>query len=182
MDRPTCATCAAFSPLDDEFGECRRHSPKRLDLHSTDGSDRDWPVILESDWCLEHVAKVDDNPFPQAPICAQCGVDRAEYVGRGRYGTKCQSCAEMALGAAERVEANEANLRKLIAEHLRQHSAQQATPAPMGNLATVFVEGGFEVTEDPMRAIVSAMPPTQGPKPETPAAPAPSPEPDPQGL
>lgn len=119
-----------------------------------------------------HIVPPDDNPFPQAPICVQCGVDRAEYVGGGRYGTKCQSCAEMALGAAERVGANEANLRKLIAEHLKiQCDCPHCTIARASSPQRFY--GRVKFTETP---------PTQDPKPETPAAPAPSHEPDPQGL
>lgn len=147
MGRPTCATCAAFHPFASgkNWGQCRRYPPRPF----VEGGRAQFPSVAPGEWCFMHIVPPDDNPFPQAPICVQCGVDRAEYVGGGRYGTKCQSCAEMALGAAERVGANEANMRKLIAEHLRWPTSQQTT---------------------------------QGPKPETPAAPAPSPEPDPQGL
>lgn len=197
MDRPTCATCAAF---DEAKTRCRRRPPDPR---------HGWPDVGADSWCLEHITEEDAfpiarqwgmmdraaaerkeereikeaiafevnqrlataglppivppdfNPFPQAPICVQCGVGRAEYVGGGRYGTKCQSCYELGINSAVH-QAHLAGVAELIAKRATESVCNCAS---------------CEAYRTP-----SAQQTTQGPKPETQAAPTPSPEPDPQGL
>jgi hypothetical protein len=54
----SCATCMAYVPKNDtkgkptEVGRCRNHSP-------SPGPTRGWPVVFNSDWCLDH--KLDEN-------------------------------------------------------------------------------------------------------------------------
>lgn len=80
MARPTCATCAAFFRLDDEFGECRSRSPTQAFRETPHA----WPVVMIGDWCLEHVLQVADEPAPFTPFtgpvlqceCASCKAER----------------------------------------------------------------------------------------------------------
>lgn len=59
MERPTCKTCPYFHaiPREEEFGFCRRQSPRpQMLLEEIDDEGRIpvWPEVLMAEWCGEH--------------------------------------------------------------------------------------------------------------------------------
>jgi hypothetical protein len=53
-----CITCKAFAPVDNMKGECHLNPPifmktiEHLDLY-----EREWPILDNLDWCLQHKEK-----------------------------------------------------------------------------------------------------------------------------
>ena len=140
MDRPTCATCAAF---DEAKNWCRRRPPDPR---------HGWPDVGADSWCLEHVAKVDE--------------DHAEHL-KAYEAIYRQAQSEKHYGKPYEEGAGYDFRSKVIDAHLA---------------AGVSIDAAMRQADLAIIAEAIGRQPTQGPKPETPVAPTPSPEPDPQGL
>lgn len=158
MDRPTCATCAAF---DEAKTRCRRRPPDPR---------HGWPDVGADSWCLEHITEED-----AFPIARQWGMmDRAAAERKEEREINEAIASEMNSRLAA------AGLPTIGSDHREIPAWKNALDAHLAAGASIDV--AMRQAYYAVVAEATAMPPTQGPKPETPVAPTPSPEPDPQGL
>lgn len=142
MDRPTCATCAAFCEdgFKDGAGQCRRRAPRRQDGGF-------FPQVFRDLWCLEHVpqAAKDDHAEHLKEYTELVQRQRDKIDDAIRAEVNLRRAAELApftppsgtvlqctcpACAAERVKANDATLHQRIAEHLRWPQAVRTDDAP----------------------------------------------------
>lgn len=54
-----CDECKWYRKMASNGGECRRHAPRPADREENDTSQ--WPYVLPTDWCGEHVLIEDDE-------------------------------------------------------------------------------------------------------------------------
>lgn len=66
MTDRACLRCEAFHPAPQlPYGQCRRYAPRGLSRPIIPPEQKTWPIVWQSDWCLEFSRREGPLPEPQ---------------------------------------------------------------------------------------------------------------------